>query len=192
MAKMKIIVGLGNPGKEYENSRHNIGFRIVDFMSREHGGNFNLDKKLNSEISELKINGKKVLLVKPQTFVNKSGEAVKKLKFLPAGRHGKIENLVIVHDDLDIPFGKIRVSFGKSSAGHKGVESVIKALKTDKFSRVRFGTFGSQLAKVRKIKDKRSRLNEMNKFVVGPFSPNEKPKLNKLIKETVEKAIPLL
>lgn len=185
---MKLVIGLGNPGKEYENSRHNIGFRIVDLMSKEHGGSFNLDKKLISEISEVKINGKKVLLAKPQTFVNKSGEAVKKLI---QNSKGKIQNLIVVHDDLDIPFGKIKVSFGRSSAGHKGVESIIKALKTDKFYRIRFGTFGSQLAKIRKMKDKRKRVNEMNKFVIGPFSPNEKPKLSRLIKEITERILQL-
>lgn len=185
---MRIIVGLGNPGKEYESSRHNIGFRIVDLMNKEHGGNFDLDKKSNSEISEIKVNGNKAILVKPQMFVNKSGEAVKKLakslKF-------KVSNLIVVHDDLDIPFGKVKLSFGRSSAGHKGVESIIKALKTDKFYRVRFGTFGRQLEKIRKIKDKRKRLNEMNKFVISPFGPNEKGKLNKLIKIAVEKALQL-
>ncbi len=147
-----------------------------------------MDKKSNSEISEVKVNGNKVLLAKPQTFVNKSGEAVKKLT---QNLKLKTQNLVVVHDDLDILFGKVKVSFGKSSAGHKGVESIIKALKTDKFCRVRFGTFGSQLEKIRKIKDKRKRLNEMNKFVIGPFGSSEKPKLNKLIKIAVEKALQL-
>ena len=200
---MKLIVGLGNPGKEYENSRHNIGFRVVSYLNKEFGGNFILDKKSNSEtralnnlsarpstndisalVSEVKINGKKVLLAKPQTFVNKSGKAVKKLI---QNSKLKTQNLVVIHDDLDIPFGKVKLSFGRSSAGHKGVESIIKALKTDKFYRVRFGTFGRQLEKIRKIKDKRKRLNEMNKFVISPFGPNEKGKLNKLVEIAVEK-----
>ena len=187
---MKVVIGLGNPEKEYENPRHNIGFKIVDYINKEHGGGiFTLDKKTNSEIIETKINGKKVLLAKPQTFVNKSGEAVKKLvsnfKF-------QASNLIVVHDDLDIPFGKTKISFGRSSAGHKGVESVIRVLRTNKFNRLRIGTFNQQIVKIRKIKDKRKRLNEMNKFVISPFGPNEKPKLNRLIKEAIEKVVILL
>ena len=203
---MKLVVGLGNPGKEYEGSRHNIGFRIVNYLSNEYGGDFNLDKKSNSEVSEIKINpvrsregsqrasasngvnSQKVLLAKPQTFVNKSGEAVKKLAKSYKLKPG---SLIIIHDDLDIPFGRVKTSFGRSSAGHKGVESIIKALKTDKFYRIRIGTFGNHLAKIRKIKDKRKRLNEMNKFVIGPFGPSEKPKLNKLIETAVEKVLQL-
>lgn len=186
---MKLIVGLGNPGKEYEGSRHNIGFRTVDYLSNENGGNFNLDKKSNSEISEVKINGQEVILAKPQTFVNKSGEAIKKL----TKRYKlKVHSLIVIHDDLDIPFGKVKASFGKSSAGHKGVESIIKAVKTDKFYRIRIGTFNQQIVKIRKIKDKKKRLNEMNKFVISPFSPNEKSKLNKLIKDTAQRIISIL
>lgn len=217
---MKIIIGLGNPGEEYQESRHNIGFRVVDYISKKYGGSFHFDKKSNSEISEIKIdpvksakdgaalrqfnrvNGERVLLVKPQTFVNNSGEAVKKLmKNCPdsalRNRGSSIsqreigKNLVVIHDDLDIPFGKMKLSFGRSSGGHKGVESVIRALKSEKFYRVRFGTFNSQLVKIRKIKDKKKRLGEMNKFVISSFGSSEKPKLNKLIKEAAEKVLQL-
>lgn len=186
---MKIIIGLGNPGKEYESTRHNIGFRVLDYINKEYGGVFEFDKKSNSEISEVKINGSKVLLAKPQTFVNKSDEAVKKLA---ASQKAKPKDLIIIHDDLDIPFGKTKISFGKSSAGHKGVESVIKALKTEKFYRLRIGTFNSQIIKIKRIRDKRKKINGMNNFVIGLFSQSEKPKLNKLIKNAVQKIIPIL
>jgi len=186
---MKLIVGFGNPEKEYENTRHNVGFKVVDYINKEYGGNFGLDEKSSSEISEVKINGKKVLLAKPQTFVNKSGEAV--IKLVKSCKL-KAENLIVIHDDLDIPFGKTKISFGRSSAGHKGVESVIRALKTNKFNRLRVGTFNQQIVKIRKIKDKRKRLNEMNKFVISPFSSSEKPKLNNLVKKALEKITPLL
>lgn len=183
---MKIIIGLGNPGKEYENTRHSIGFRVVNYINKEFGGSFDFDKKSNSEVSEIKAGGEKVLLVKPQTFMNNSGEAVKKII-----RNWKlgIRNLVIVHDDLDVPFGKVKSSFGRSSAGHRGVESIIRALKTDKFHRVRFGTSGAKLARIRKTRDKRKRTKEMNDFVVGPFTPAEKQKLNKLVKIAAEKTL---
>ena len=186
---MKVIVGLGNPGKEYNDSRHNIGFRIVDFVNKEHGGSFSLNQKSNSEVSEIKINGKKTLLAKPLDFVNNSGKVVKKII---ENCKLKIENLVIIHDDLDIPFGKVKVSFGRGSAGHKGVQSIIGALKSDKFYRIRIGTFNSQIIKIKKIKDKRKKIKGINDFVIGSFSPNEKPKLNKVIKDAVQKIISVL
>ena len=187
---MKLIVGLGNPEKEYENTRHNIGFKIIDYINNKYeGGEFIFDKKTNSETSEIKIESKRVLLAKPQTYMNKSGEAAKKLA---ASLKFKVSSLIVIHDDLDIPFGKTKISFGRSSAGHKGVQSVIKALKTDKFNRLRIGTFNQQIVKIRRTKDKRKRLNEMSKFVIGPFGPSEKPKLNKLINEAVSKIISLL
>ncbi len=186
---MKIVIGLGNPGKEYSETRHNIGFRIVDWMNKNYGGDFKLDKKSNSEVSEVKINGTKVLLVKPQTFMNNSGQAVnrlvKNLKF-------KIENLVVIHDDLDIPFGKTKLSFDRSSAGHKGVESVIRLLKSHKFYRLRFGTFSNQLAKIRKEKNAKKRVSGINNFVIGSFSPNERSKLNKIIKSSASKILSII
>ena len=90
---------------------------------------------------------------------------------------------------MDIPFGKTKLSFGRSSAGHKGVESVVKALKTDKFYRIRIGTFDNQLAKIRKMKDKKKRLQAMNKFVLGSFSPSEKSKAARMVKQAAEKAV---
>lgn len=196
----KIIVGLGNPGKEYYDTRHNIGFKIVDYINKEYGGDFsasdgpaagwNSDQKLNAEISQIKINNKKIILVKPQIFVNKSGEAVNKI--VKSFKVPKFSDLIVVHDDLDIPFGKVKVSFGRSSAGHKGVESVIRALKSDKFHRVRIGTFNSQIVKIKKIKDKRKKVAGINDFVVGPFGQNEKPKLNKTIKDAVQKILFIL
>ncbi|MEK7537185.1 MAG: aminoacyl-tRNA hydrolase [Patescibacteria group bacterium] len=186
---MKVIVGLGNPGKEYDQTRHNIGFRIADYVNKENGGSFSFDQKSNSEVSEMKINGAKVLLVKPQIFVNNSGKVVKKII---ENYKLKIENLVVIHDDLDIPFGKVKASFGRSSAGHKGVESIIKALKTDKFYRIRVGTFNSQIVKIKKVKDKRKKVKGINDFVVDYFSSNEKPKINKVIKDAVQKIISVL
>jgi len=186
---MKLIVGLGNPGKEYDGTRHNIGFRIVDYINKEYGGDFILDKKLSAEVSEIKIDSAKVLLAKPQIFVNKSGEAINKLfKSLKS----KVKDLVVIHDDLDIPFGKVKLSFSRSSAGHKGVESVIRALKSDKFYRIRIGTFNGQIFKIKKIKDKRKKVKGINDFVIGLFGPNEKPKLNKVIKDAVQKILSIL
>lgn len=185
----KVIIGLGNPGKEYNQTRHNIGFRIVDYINKEYGGIFNLDQKLNAETSQIKVNNKRIILVKPQIFVNNSGKVVNKIfKYLKF----KVQDLIVVHDDLDIPFGRVKASFGRSSAGHKGVESIIKALKTIKFYRIRIGTLNGQIVKIKKIKDKIKKVKGINDFVIGFFSSNEKPKLNKVIKDAVQKILSIL
>lgn len=185
---MKLIVGLGNPGKEFEGTRHSVGFSIVNYLGKKYRGTFELDKNLESEVAEIKMNSKKVVLAKPQTFMNNSGRAVRKL----SGKYkSKPEDIIVIHDDLDIPFGKVKLSFERGTAGHKGAESIVKVLRTNKFYRIRIGTSNGQLAKIRKIKDKKKRLNEMNKFVIGFFEPREKSKLNELIKTAAEKAVQL-
>lgn len=186
---MKIIIGLGNPGKEYEGTRHNIGFAFLDYLSKKYGGIFSFDKKINSEISQVKIEGEKTLLVKPQTFVNKSGEAAGKLiRSLKL----KIPDLIVVHDDLDIPFGKTKLSAGRSSAGHRGIDSIIRTLKSDRFYRLRFGTFSARVSGIRKIKNKKKKTDEMGKFVLGRFTPAEKKKLSKIMKEAEQKLAAIL
>ena len=97
--KSKIIVGLGNPGKEYQNTRHNIGFAVLDDINKQFGGEFELDKKLGAETSEIKMGGNKVLLVKPQTFVNNSGKSI---KVLSSGSKVLGSDLVVIHDDLEV------------------------------------------------------------------------------------------
>ncbi|MFA6383281.1 MAG: aminoacyl-tRNA hydrolase [Parcubacteria group bacterium] len=130
---MKLIFGLGNPGKEYEHTRHNVGFEIVDKLQRD--WNFSpweFNKKFNAEISK----GNDTLLVKPRTFMNLSGEAVRSIltfyKLTP-------DDIIVIHDDLDIPVGKYKVATDSSSAGHHGVENIIEKLGTQKFKRIRIG-----------------------------------------------------
>ncbi|MEK7178439.1 MAG: aminoacyl-tRNA hydrolase, partial [Patescibacteria group bacterium] len=147
--KIKLIIGLGNPGPEHYNTRHNTGFLFVDALAEKlNASEFVYDKKLKAEISssKLQVPSSKVILAKPQTFMNKSGEAVLALvKFFSAqggsASGGKIkpENILVVHDDIDILWSNFKFSFGRSSAGHKGVESIIKALKTKNFWRLRIG-----------------------------------------------------
>ena len=133
-----IIVGLGNPGQEYEDTRHNTGWMAVDALAKRVGfdkSEWKDDKKIKSDIAKVKIGKNTALLIKPKTFMNKSGDAVRSLV-----KTKKVaETLVIVHDDMDIPFGKIKISFNKSSGGHRGVESIIKAVKTEAFIRMRVG-----------------------------------------------------
>ncbi|MEK7506564.1 MAG: aminoacyl-tRNA hydrolase, partial [Patescibacteria group bacterium] len=124
---MKLIIGLGNPGKEYQNARHNVGFAVVEKIAGTIGAELKLDKKMNATVAKGKLEDMLVVLAKPQTFVNKSGEAVKKLA---KSYKLKTKNLIVIHDDLDIEFGNFKLSFGKNSGCHRGVESIIKALKT--------------------------------------------------------------
>ncbi|MBI4049446.1 MAG: aminoacyl-tRNA hydrolase [Candidatus Doudnabacteria bacterium] len=123
---MHLIVGLGNPGKQYKNTRHNLGFRVLDLLAS--GEKF--ENKYDSQFLKLTD----VILAKPQTFMNKSGEAVKEiLKYYPSAE------LVVIHDDLDFPLGAVRVQKNASSAGHNGVESIIAELGTKNFVRIRLG-----------------------------------------------------
>lgn len=161
---MKILISLGNPGKEYERTRHNAGFLAVDWIVSELGlkiANFRLNKKFNSEILEIKSpllnpppqgeeksdiplpgweglgKGERVIFVKPQTFMNNSGLAVKGIcgfyKIDPT------HELCVIHDDVDLPMGVIRTADNSSSAGHKGVQSIIDRLGTQEFYRLRLG-----------------------------------------------------
>ncbi|OGE80710.1 MAG: aminoacyl-tRNA hydrolase [Candidatus Doudnabacteria bacterium RIFCSPHIGHO2_12_FULL_48_11] len=121
-----LIIGLGNPGKQYKNTRHNLGFRVLDLLADGENWQDKHDSKF------IKLND--IILAKPQTFMNKSGEAVKEiLKYYPAAE------MIVIHDDLDLPFGSIKVQKNISSAGHNGVQSIIDELGTQNFVRVRLG-----------------------------------------------------
>ena len=130
---IKAIIGLGNPGKQYYHHRHSIGFRIVDAMAQKYDDNLWRERD-NMEFAEIIINDHKVLLVKPQTFMNASGKVVPYL--LKQGI--KPENILVVHDELEYPFGKIKIRFGGSHRGHNGLKS-IAALIGLEFPRLRFG-----------------------------------------------------
>lgn len=173
--KIKLIVGLGNPGKEYENTRHNMGFLFVDALAKKlNAPEFIYEKKLKSEISK-----SKVLIAKPQTFINKSGEAVSALsKFYKI----KPENILIVHDDIDILWGNFKFSFGRSSAGHKGVESIIKALKTKNFWRLRIGIQPIRQAQGKPLIKKHI---SADKIILKKFTPVELKILNQTIKKAI-------
>ena len=132
---MKLIVGLGNPGREYAATRHNIGFMVADRLARELG--VAVEKKMfKALVGQGRINGEKVALAKPQTYMNLSGEAVGALlnwHKLAAG------DLIVIYDDLDLPPGKLRIRPEGGPGGHKGMQSIIQALGTENFTRVRVG-----------------------------------------------------
>jgi len=173
MDNMILIIGLGNPGKKFERTRHSMGFTVVDEFSRKNNfPEFKLTKKFLAEISEGQIAGEKVILAKPQTFMNESGKAVKKLV---SSFKLHASSLFVIHDDIDLPLGKIRISKGRSSAGHKGVESIIKELCTKDFVRFRIG-----------IKNQKLGVNNAEKFVLEKFSKTEGKILKEVIQKTVE------
>jgi peptidyl-tRNA hydrolase, PTH1 family len=133
--QIKLIVGLGNPGARYANSRHNIGFMIADRCARAHELDF-ARKRFNAQIAEGSIDGRCVMLAKPQTFMNASGDAVGKLfAFYKIAPH----DLLVIYDDLDLPLGKMRLRSRGSAGGHHGMESIIARIGTSDFPRLRVG-----------------------------------------------------
>lgn len=181
---MKLIVGLGNTGEEYEDTRHNMGFAAVDKIAKESEAEFDFDEKINAEIAKGRFNDKPVILAKPHTFVNKSGEAVKKLK---TKYKLKNENIVVIHDDLDIEFGNFKMSLGRDSGGHRGVQSVIDHLKTNKFWRLRIGTANRKLSTLRHQKVLKDKKEAVGGFVLSKFTSAEQTKLKLVIKEALKR-----
>jgi PTH1 family peptidyl-tRNA hydrolase len=169
---MILIIGLGNPGIKYIKTRHNIGFRVLDeFQNENNFSNFEFSKKFNSLISDGTIKNKTILLAKPQTFMNNSGKSVKDLiNFYKM----KISDIIVIHDDIDLVFGTIRISEKRGSAGHKGVKSIIKELGTKDFTRIRIG-----------IRNQRPGTKKnTEKYVLEKFTEQEEQCLEKIIKES--------
>src|SRR3989344_3640294 len=160
---MKLVVGLGNPGKEYENTRHNTGRILVGMI----------EKKLEDS----KIKSLKFLL--PETFMNNSGRVV-----APLVKNKKdLKDLVVIYDDIDLPLGKIKISFNRSSGGHNGLGSIIRALKSEEFLRIRIGIASvTPSGKIRKPKGEKMVIN----FILGEFKKSELDVLKKLEKKVAE------
>jgi PTH1 family peptidyl-tRNA hydrolase len=170
---MKLIAGLGNPGFVYARSRHNIGFMCIRHLARTYGIKF--DKKQGyARTGSGELAGEKVLLARPQTFMNASGESVgrlvKRLKIDPS-------DLIVIHDDLDLPTGKIRLRLGGSSGGHKGLDSIITNLGSRDFYRVRVGIGRPEMTEG-SAGDKEE---VVIGYVLSEFTPEEKKVINKVI-----------
>jgi len=180
IVNMHYIVALGNPGEEYKNPRHNVGrIALEEFVKKNKFSDWVPDKKLKSLSSEGKIRKEKVLLIEPETFMNKSGLSLQSI----ITSKKKAENLIVIHDDLDLPIGKFKISFNKSSGGHRGVESIIKAIKTEAFTRVRVGISpATPSGKLKKPKGEK----EVGDFILGEFKKNEMEILKKLSKKVTE------
>ena len=184
---MILLVGLGNPGLKFKKTRHNIGFRVLDAFQKENNfPKFKLDKKSKAEVSTGTISDKEIMLVKPQGFMNSSGEAVKSLL-----RESRIKNqelsinekLVVIHDDFDLPFGEIKLVENSGSGGHHGVESIIQALGTRNFKRLKIG--------IKPISNLESQISNLEPqklkaedFVLKKFTKNEEKRLAKLLEKS--------
>lgn len=184
---MKIIVGLGNKGKEYEGTRHNAGFMFLDaFVKNKEvcsGDNiilFHTEKKFESDIAEAKINSEKIIFVKPKTYMNASGRAVSSiLQFYKIDTH----DLIVVMDDVDLPIGTVRIRKEGSSGGHKGTQNIIDSIKSENFTRIRIG-IGN--------KGERESNFETAEYVLDKFSKRELPVLTKTIDATIDNIIPFI
>ncbi|KKP43678.1 MAG: Peptidyl-tRNA hydrolase [Parcubacteria group bacterium GW2011_GWA2_33_14] len=178
---MIIITGLGNPGEKFKHTRHNAGFMALDFFAclrrqakKNEFPEFIFSKKYNSFISENTLNDNKIILLKPQTFMNESGTAVKKVI-----THYKLptKNLVVVQDDIDLPLGKIKFSKDSGAGGHKGVDSIINNLGKKDFIRLKIGICPVMPEGTKKPKS-------VEKFVIQKFTPQEKEIINNIIEES--------
>ena len=164
-----LVVCLGNPGKQYENTRHNIGFMTADEIERRSGVKIN-KLRYRALTGEVKIAGQRVLVLKPQTYMNLSGEAVKL-----AGAFYKIppENVIVISDDVSLPLGKLRIRASGSAGGHNGLKNIIAHLGTDAFPRIKVGVGAPEHPE-----------HEMVDWVIGNFTPQEK----KVVAEAVGRA----
>lgn len=177
---MIYIFGLGNPGGEYEKSRHNVGREAVKYFARKNDfGEFELDKKSKSFISK----NKQANLVLPETFMNKSGLSTS--YFIKSSKAAG--NLIVIYDDIDLPLGIIKISYNKSSGGHRGLESIIKALKTREFTRIRIGISPASSAKASAGQAKKPQGEQkVLDFILGKFKPSELENLKKIFKKVAE------
>ncbi len=173
---MQLIVGLGNIGRKYENTRHNFGFLAVDQLAKEYGFTaWKEEKKFFGKISTGQIEREKVLLLKPNIFMNISGKAAR------AAAHFykiPINNVWIWHDDVDLLFGRIRIKQNSGSGGHNGIKSIISALGSSEFPRLKLGIKNELLEKI-----------PTDKFVLGKFSTEERSQTSTIIKEAILKFI---
>ena len=172
-----IIVGLGNPGEEYQGTRHNTGRSALEFFAKQmQFGDWKEDKKSKAHIASGMIGKTAVVLVAPDTFMNKSGSAV--VRYVKSQKAA--ERMVIIYDDLDLPIGGLKLSFNRGSGGHRGVESIMRAVKTKKFTRVRVGvspaTAGGNLKKPQGEK-------EVVAFILSKFKPSETDEMKKIFKK---------
>lgn len=166
-----LIVGLGNPGEKYDRTRHNLGFMVADYLADKLGGSFRDGFK--GQFCDVTIDGSKHFLLKPMTYMNLSGESVQPLC---AFYKIPLQDVIAVHDDLDMDFGKLKIRRGGSSGGHNGIKSIVQHMGGEDFPRVKMG-IGKDMRK------------ETVGHVLGKFAPDEAEKLDHFIKLAAEAAV---
>jgi PTH1 family peptidyl-tRNA hydrolase len=173
----KLVVGLGNPGSGYSANRHNVGFMSVNQIAKAHAMRFDRSKS-ESRVSEGEIAGVPVMLARPQTFMNLSGKAVgglmHKLKLTP-------EDVIVIHDDLDLPLGRIRIRKGGSSGGHNGIKSIIAETGSEEFIRIRIG-----IGRPDRAEASVTRTVDVKDHVLGDFAGEERTIIEETIPRVVE------
>lgn len=167
---MKLFIGLGNPGPKYTKTRHNAGFMVLDALSKEWDITFNDHKKFKGEVGTGIIKGEKVILLKPTTYMNLSGESVRAvMDFYDIS----VEEIIVIYDDLDLPNGKIRIRLKGSAGGHNGIKSLIAHIGTQEFKRIRIGI------------DRHPKIPVID-YVLGKFTEDEKALINQAIDLSVK------
>lgn len=169
---MKLIVGLGNPGKEYENTRHNCGFMVIDLLS-DALGIHQFQSKFNGLYAKTKYHGEDVIILKPQTYMNLSGNSL--IQFVHYFKIS-LDDLLVIYDDLDLPVGHIRLRLNGSAGGHNGMKSIISQLKSDHFKRVRVGI------------DRHPQIPVVD-YVLGKFPQDQLEDLNKALQKAKEASL---
>lgn len=171
---MKLIVGLGNPGTEYEKTRHNAGFMVIDALATKHRIVLDTHEK-DAVTGRGRIAGQSVLLARPMTYMNRSGSAVLKLvnKYLEQG--AGLSDLLVIYDDVDLDLGTLRIREKGSPGTHNGMRSICESLETDQFPRLRFGVRGETLSQTRNLAD----------YVLEDFAEREMP----VVDETIQNAL---
>ena len=166
---MKLIVGLGNPGKDYENTRHNVGFMVMDRLSDVMNVSISTTK-FKGEYVKFKYHGEDVILLKPMTYMNNSGESVRQVM-----DYFKIdvEDLLVVYDDMDMPVGKLRLRQSGSAGGHNGIKNIILHTGSQNFNRIRVGI------------DKHPRIKVVD-YVLGRFQKDEQPLIDQGVEDAVK------
>ena len=176
-----FIIGLGNPGEKYKNNRHNAGRLVLQFIADRQGIEWKENKKLHALETNAKFDKSKAVFILPEGMMNNSGKSVASL----IKSKKDLMGLVVLHDDLDLPLGSIKISFARGSGGHRGVESIMRALKTREFARVRLGISpATPSGKLKKPQGEKAVIN----FILSDFKPAELTMLKKVSK-TVEKAL---
>lgn len=166
---MKLIVGIGNPGKQYENTRHNVGFMALDRIADHYNVSFD-ESKFKSVYTTIRVRNERVILMKPETYVNLSGSAVLSMMNY---FNIDVEDVLVIYDDLALPTGKVRVRYKGSGGGHNGISNIIDYLKTKEFKRLRIGIDNNPL------------FNRAD-YVLGRFSKDDMQALDKTFKKLID------